>query len=246
MGQDFSTWSTRTLCLFAVLAFGITVCARTIGRHLRRMGYRLIRPVLTIASPDPCYQEKVAHLAHLKEQARRGEIILLFEDEIDIHLLPGVTRCWTKQGQQKKVPTPGKNQKRYGFGAVNFLTGAFHFLVSEHKNSAGFCALARLILKAYTDDPRPIVLVVDNFGIHSSQITQKELGLYKDRLNVFFLPSYSPHLNLIERLWKQVRHKVTHNHLFESIEATVRAVHRYVYYLKWKPSEVISIIGNTA
>lgn len=118
--------------------------------------------------------------------------------------------------------------------------------MSAHKNSAGFCDLVRLILRAYAGDPRRIVLVIDNFGIHSSQITQKELALHKDRLNVFFLPSYSPHLNLIERLWKQVRHNVTHNHLFDSIEATVQAVHRYIHYLKWKPSAVLSIIGNTA
>ena len=244
MGQDFSTWTTRTLRLLIGLAFGILVCARTIGRHLRRMGYRLIRPVLRIASPDPYYLQKAAQLEELKEQARRGEIILLFEDEFDIHLLPGVTRCWTKQGQQKKVPTPGKNAKRYGFGAVSFLTGALDFLVSEHKDSASFCALVRLILKARAGDPRRIVLVMDNFGIHSSQITQEELALHKDRLSVFFLPSYSPQLNLIERLWKQVRHKVTHNHLFESIEATVRAVCRYIYYLKWTPTAVQSIISS--
>jgi hypothetical protein len=116
MGQDFSTWTTRTLRLLVLLAFGITVCARTISRHLRRMGYRLIRPVLTIASPDPGYQEKAAQLERLKEQARRGEIILLFEDEIDIHLLPGVTRCWTKQGQQKKVPTPARTRSSMASG----------------------------------------------------------------------------------------------------------------------------------
>jgi len=244
MGQDFSNWSARTLCLLVSMLFGILVCARTVSRHLRRMGYRLIRPVPTIASPDPRYQEKLIQLEALKEQARRGEIILLFEDEIDIHLLPGVTRCWTKQGQQKKVPTPGKNQKRYGFGAVSYLSGALHFLVSAHKDSASFCALVRQILRACASDARRIVLVVDNFGIHSSQITQKELAVNKDRLSVFYLPSYSPHLNLIERVWKQVRHKVTHNHLFESIEAAVRAVHRYVYYLNWKPSAVLSIISS--
>ena len=37
-------------------------------------------------------------------------------------MLPGVIGCWTKRGQQRKVPTPGRSQKRYGFGAVNWAS----------------------------------------------------------------------------------------------------------------------------
>jgi hypothetical protein len=66
---------------------------------------------------------------------------LLFEDEVDLHLLPGVIRCWTRRGQQCKVPTPGNNEKRYGFGAVNFKTGRLTRRIGERKNSYGFCAL---------------------------------------------------------------------------------------------------------
>ncbi len=76
-----------------------------------------MRPVLSINGPDPQYALKVAQLQTLKEQAQRGEIILLFEDEVDLTLLPGVIGCWTKRGQQRRVPTPGKSQKRYGLDA---------------------------------------------------------------------------------------------------------------------------------
>jgi hypothetical protein len=105
------------------------VSAETIRRHLRRLDYRVIRPVLSINGPDPEYAVKVAHLEEGQEQARKGEIILLYEDEIDLSLLPGVIRCWTKRGHQRKIPTPGQNVKHYGLGAVNFMTGQLTYRI---------------------------------------------------------------------------------------------------------------------
>ena len=80
-------------------------------------------PASDDSSPDPEYRRKVEELERLKAQARRGKTILLFEDEVDLNLLPGVTRCWTRRREQRRIPTPGQNQKRYGFGAVNFTSG---------------------------------------------------------------------------------------------------------------------------
>ncbi len=79
--------------------------------------------------------------------AKRGEVVLLFDDEMDLHLLPSIAGCWTKRGSQRKVPTPGKNKKRYGFGAVNAVTGAVTRLIRERKNSESFCALVEAIAR---------------------------------------------------------------------------------------------------
>jgi len=111
------------------------VCAETVRRHLRKLDYRVIRPVLSINSPDPDYETKALHLEQCQEQARQGEMILLYEDEVDLNLLPGVIRCWTQRGEQRKILTPGQNQKRYGFGAVNFITGQLTYRVGERKTA---------------------------------------------------------------------------------------------------------------
>ena len=51
------------------------------------------RPGPRIASPNPHYDAKVEHLEELRVQAQRGEIILLFADEVDFYLLPGIIGC---------------------------------------------------------------------------------------------------------------------------------------------------------
>lgn len=226
----------------------VAVGNSTVGRHLRRLGWTLNRPVLTVHSPDPTYDEKAAELADLREQARRGEIVLLYEDEFDLNLLPGVVRCWTRKGEQRKIPTPGTNRKRYGFGAVNFVTGELTTRIGERKDSAGFGDLVAALIARYAPTPLPlgrkIVLVVDNYIIHHSKITEETLRPYADRLTLFRLPTYAPKLNVIEWLWKSLRAQVTHNHLFASIDALVQAVTAFLTNLATQPQTVLSIIGN--
>ncbi len=162
-------------------------------------------------------------------------------------LLPGIAGCWTKRGCQRKVPTPGKNQKRYGFGAVNAVTGAVTRLIRERKKSERFCALGEAIVEACCPGERwegtKVALVVDNFIIHRSKATSKLLERYADRLEVCELPTYALQLNVIELLWKHLRRKVTHNCLFESVAALVAAVEQFFVELDNQPATVLSVIG---
>jgi transposase len=203
----------------------------------------MIRPVPFVASPDPDYQKKFRKLVSLQRRSQEGKVILLYEDEVDLNLLPGIMSCWTKRGTQKRVPTPGQNVKRYGFGAVDYFTGHVVFEVSEHKDSDSFGRLVQQIMHHYEGDKRRIVLVLDNYIIHSSKITQKALAPFKDRLSPFFLPTYSPHLNCIELLWRHLRRTVTHNHLFHGIQALIEAVGTFIDGMNKTPQQVLSVIG---
>ena len=249
LGQAFSVWTCADLALYLSTQKHTLVSAETVRRYLHALGYRVLRPVLSIASPDPNYEQKVGQLEKAKEQAGKGEIILLFEDEVDLNLLPGVIRCWTKRSQQRRIPTPGQNVKRYGFGAVHFTKGQVIRHIGEHKDSANFCALIEKIVQCYcpgeTWQGPSVVLVVDNYIIHRSKKTVAVLARYADRLNILSLPTYAPKLNVIELLWKFLRRKVTHNHLYESIAKVVEAVDEFFKGLDADPTQVLSVIGNT-
>lgn len=247
VGQNFSTWTRESLGRYLAEQLEVTVSESTVGRHLRRLGWTLSRPVLSIRSHDPEYVAKAAELELLKSSAQRGDIILLYEDEVDLNLLPGVIRCWTRLGEQRKVATPGTNKKRYGFGAVDFTEGTIVIHLAERKNSAGFCQLIEAIVARHCPGPvytgPRVVLVIDNYVIHKSKLTQATLDKYTDRLEVFGLPTYSPKLNVIERLWKYLHAKVTHNHLFGSIEELLEAVRGFTDELAADKARVLSVIG---
>jgi transposase len=248
-GYPFSSWTCADLVRELAKKGFDTMSRETIRVHLHALGYRMLRPVLSIASPDPDYRRKVKRLEKYKKQAKNGDKLLYFQDEIDLNLLPGILRCWTLRGSQRKVMTPGLNQKRYGFGAVDYVSGQTIHRIEEHKDSAGFCAFVEQFMQTVTQLPdyhgQTIVLVVDNFRIHTSKKTLAFLRKYADQLILFALPTYSPWLNLIERLWKHLRRKVTHNHLFHSISQLVEAVCSFLDMLNQSPSLTLSIIGAT-
>ena len=100
-------------------------------------------------------------------------------------------------------------RQRYNvLGALNPLTHEL-IRVSNHTyiNSLTVCELLRKIAAAGLTTP--ITLVLDNAAYQRCQLVQtlaKELGI-----ELLFLPSYSPNLNLIERLWKFVKKKALHS-----------------------------------
>lgn len=246
-GYPFSVWTCLDLARQLWRQFQVQVSPEAVRRHLHLLHYRQIRPVLRVRSVDPDYGAKLKRLQDCQQQAQEDDLILLYEDEVDLHLLPGVIRCWTRRGQQRKIPTPGQNVKRYGFGAVNYMTGQLLYRVGEHKDSAGFCDLLEQIVQEYCpgeaySGPK-VAVVVDNYRIHTSGKTQATLDKYADRLFLVPLPTYAPQLNAIELVWKYLRRKVTHNHLFTTIENLIEAVLGFLQSLDHNREMVLSVIG---
>ena len=55
---------------------------------------------------------------------------------------------------------------------------------------------------------RPCVIVLDNYAVHRSRVVTAELpALQAQGIEFYFLPSYSPELNAIEPLWRQIKYQ---------------------------------------
>lgn len=215
--------------------------------YLHAHGYELLRPVLTVASPDPEYDSKLIKIEDWQRQAERGEIDLYYEDEIDLALLPTITRCWCKRGHQRKIETPRKNQKRYGAGLIHWISGKLYWATSEHKDNALFRSVLSQVLEPSTGAAgRKIYVVVDNSRIHFAKPVLALLAAHADRIELVTLPTYSPQLNPVERFWKHVRRKVTHNAFFQTIDRLLEAVTAFFRDLAARPDLVRSISGLAA
>ena len=229
-----STWHTRR---------GLS----RIRHYLHAHGYELLRPVLTVASPDPDYASKRARLEELQRQAERGEIDLYYEDEIDLALLPTITHCWCKRGHQRKIETPRKNQKRYGAGLIHWVSGKLYWATSEHKDNALFRAVLSQVLEpSEGDSRRKVYVVIDNYRIHFAKPVLALLAAHSDQIELVTLPTYSPQLNPVERFWKHLRRKVTHNAFFQTINRLLDAVTEFFQDLAVRPDIVRSVAGLAA
>jgi transposase len=148
---------------------------------------------------------------------------------MEIHRHPALTRMWSPVGQQPEVPAPGQNEKKVVYGAVDYKTGKLTYTVADTKSGAEFLAFLVVLVARYLG--RKILLVCDNGRFHTTKAVQQWLTEHRDQIEVFWLPPYSPSLNLIERLWGHIKRTILANVLFADLYELVAAFRRGARYL---------------
>ena len=111
----------------------------------------------------PCKDRRLRALRALARNPAPGAVVL-YADEVDIHLNPKIGLDWMNRGQQKEVVTPGQNEKRYLAGALNAATGALTCVEGTRKNSSLFVALIKFREPGPAQPPREIVQKIDLSG----------------------------------------------------------------------------------
>src|SRR6185312_15612253 len=218
------TWTRELLCLQAQREGRAAVTVSTMGRVLARLGARLGMPKPVVLCPwrRDARQARLAEIRALEERASAAEPVL-YSDEVDVHLNPKIGRDWMLPGQQRRIVTPGKNEKFYLAGALDVRTGALHTTGLAHKGAALFCTLLRDLAEHYRT-ARRIHLIVDNYAIHSAHMTRRTLDELGGRIVLHFLPPYCPDANRIERIWQDFHANVTRNHRCKTMKALLGIV----------------------
>jgi transposase len=212
-GYRRPTWTQELLVLVLQERTGVHISVTTMSRTLKRLGVRLGRPKPIVGCPwkKARRTRRLRAIRKLIRTLPKGEVIL-YVDEVDIHLNPKIGPDYMLRGTQKNVLTPGKNQKRYLAGALNARTGRLTWVEWDRKDSTLFILqLWNLVGRDYPKAKR-IHLILDNYRIHSSVQTQAALARLDGRVVLHFLPPYCPDHNRIERVWRDLHANVTRNH----------------------------------
>ena len=158
-------------------------------------------------------------LLPLLGEAERGERSVLFVDAAHFVYGPFLGFVWCLV--RLFVPGPS-GRKRYNVLAA--LDAVTHRVirVSNHAyiNAGSVCALLREVAAAGLSGP--ITLVLDNARYQKCGVVKalaESLGI-----ELLYLPSYSPNLNLIERLWKFVKKECLSCRVLPTYEAFTRAI----------------------
>ena len=234
LGWGRPTWTRELLCLQMAHEGWPDVAVCTMGRVLARLGARLGAPKPIVLCPwkSDARERRLRQIRALEARASAAEPVL-YEDEVDIHLNPKIGRTWTLRGQQRRVVTPGKNEKFYIAGALDVRTGKLHTTGAAQKNATLFCDLLRLLAKTYRR-ARRLHIVLDNYGIHSAKATKATLEALGGRIVLHFLPPYCPDANRIERVWQDLHANVTRNHRCKTMNELLSKARRYVTAYVWR------------
>jgi len=172
-----------------------------------------VNPDVVLIYFDPC------HLQHNVVNARRWQI----------KGKDGTLNIKTNSGRQR----------------INIL-GAFDFsnfkpiisLTEKSCNSEIIVEFFEQIKQQYPD--KEIIIVLDNASYNRSRYTTEYANYYG--ITLYFLPPYSPNLNLIERLWKFTKKKLVHNTYYENFSLFKKEVEKFFYNIEDFKEELTGII----
>lgn len=205
--------------------WGITVSSDTIKRVVKfaLMGwYRIKKNVGGTPNPE-FYAKKVQELEDLKQKELRGEIEIRYVDESGFCLTPYIPYAW--QESQEKIVVKSQRSKR--LNVLGFLTRKNELEVYTFEGSITSDVVIACIDKFSEKIVQETVLIMDNSSIHqNSFLWDKEKEWSKKGLDIFFLPTYSPQLNIIEILWRFIKYQWLEIDAYESYSALVEAVEK--------------------
>ena len=150
----------------------------------------------------------------MKTFNRCGKVRLMFQDEAGFGCINKLKYCWCAKGVRPCMPCHHIREYRYVYGAVEPLTGEACFLVMPYCNTACMNIFLEELSKKYPDDI--ILLCCDGAAWHKA----KSLNIPKN-IFLFFIPPYTPEMNPIEQIWKELRRMGFRNEIFATLEKVV-------------------------
>ena len=143
-------------------------------------------------------------MRELEELANRRVIDLLYGDECQVSLLPCIPYGWQFADEEVAMPTA----RGAALNCFALLTRAneCRFVTMTGKITAAFVfeQLEQLSIGL----KRLTVVVLDNARVHGAKLIRERIRAWQARgLFVFYLPAYSPHLNIVETLWRKLKYE---------------------------------------
>lgn len=138
----------------------------------------------------------------------------MFQDEASFGRINKPKYCWCAKGTRPSVPCHHVREYRYVYGAVEPLTGEGFFLVMPYCNTVCMNVFLAELSKKYPKDK--IILVCDGAAWHKS----KSL-IVPDNIELVFIPPYTPEMNPIEQIWKEIRKIGFKNEVFPTLQKVI-------------------------
>lgn len=219
---DATHWSTRSMAK----ATGIS--EKSVRRIWRQNGLKphLVRTFKL--SNDPQFAEKLEAIIGLYVSPPEHAIVLCADEKSQIQALdrtqPGLPlkkgRCGTMTHDYKRNGTATL------FAALNTLDGSVISMCDDRHRHQEWLRFLRVI-DQLTPSDKAICLIADNYATHKHPVVQKWLARHP-RFHMYFTPTGSSWLNMVERFFRDLTHKRLRRGVFHDVEGLIMAIIDYI------------------
>lgn len=185
--------------------FGVRLAVTTVGRYLRSWGLSPQVPARKALERNPeavrVWLEE--RYPEIRAKAKREGGLVLWQDEMGMRSDCSHGRSWSPIGQTPVRETTGKRFSLNMISAIgNEGTLRFSLFTGKFNEHVFIEFLGRLVRH---HDPRKIHLIVDGHPSHRSKLVKQWVAERAERIELHFLPGYSPNLNPVELLNHDVK-----------------------------------------
>ncbi|HEU6477248.1 TPA: IS630 family transposase [Streptococcus pneumoniae] len=162
------------------------------------------------------------------------KVRLMYQDDAGFGRISKLGSCWSPIGVGPHVHSHYIREFRYCYGAVDAHTGESFFLIAGGCNTEWMNVFLEELSQAYPDDY--FLLVMDNAIWHKSSTLK-----IPTNIGFAFIPPYTPEMNPIEQVWKEIRKRGFKNKAFRTLEDVMNQLQDVIQGLE---KEVIKSIVN--
>lgn len=156
----------------------------------------------------------------------------MFQDEAGFGRINKPKYCWCETGIRPSVPCHHIREYYYVYGAVEPQNGESFFLVMPRCNTICMNLFLEKLSEEYADDI--ILLCCDGAAWHKSRTLH-----LPENIVLFHIPPYTPEMNPIEQIWKEIRKRGFRNEVFATLEKVMDRLCETIHDL---PKQVVSSI----
>lgn len=201
---SFALWTRQAVCQLLAERFDLDVSVWTAGRYLRRWGFTPQKPLRRAYEQNPKAVKRWLKEEYpaIRRRAKRENAEIHWGDEMGVRSDHQAGRSWGRRGRTPVVPGTGQ---RFGGNMISTVTnrGTLRFMVFKQRfTQPVMIAFLRRLLRSVQ---QKVFLIVDGHPVHRGKMLKRWLAEHADRIEMFFLPGYSPQLNPDELLNQDVK-----------------------------------------
>jgi transposase len=207
MNFEFALWTLAIIRELIRREFSVALSEVSVGRMMKRLGFTPQRPLYRAWQQNAALVEtwREKEFPAIAARAKHERAMIFFADESGIRSDYHSGTTWAPKGQTPIVKSTGRRYGMNMLSAVNAL-GHFRFMVVEETvNGAVFRTFLKRLIEGVD---RKIILIVDGHPSHKARLVKKFVEENARRIELVFLPPYSPELNPDELAWAHVKARV--------------------------------------
>jgi transposase len=206
--MDYALWSRQAVGELIEVRYGIRLQVRTVGKYLKRWGYTPQRPLKKAYEQSPVAVGKWLEEQYpaIAKRAKTEGAEIHWGDETGLRSDDVRGRGYAPKGQ---TPVLRIKSRREGLSVISTVTNKGEMRWKIFSGALNAKLLIDFLKRLTRQAGRKLFLILDNLRVHHSKPVKQWLVENTDKIEVFYLPSYSPELNPDELLNADLKQRVT-------------------------------------